>query len=262
MLNANALTASAEQLSQLSNQMLHRSGDASSNAAEVTAASREVSENIDDIAGGSHKMLSSICEIAKSANQAASGVRCAVATANATSDTVKKLVASSADIGAIVKTIESIAKQTRLLALNATIEAARAGKAGLGFTVVANEVKELARETANATEQVGGKISTIQHDIADAVRSIAEITSVVEEVSNITINIANTVEDQSSTTRNIGHNVSQAAVGSSAIANRIAEVARVAKDAQQEAIETQAAAQALTRMSTDLRSLVRHFKVD
>lgn len=262
MQNANALTASAEELSQLSARMLNHSAETSNNAAGATVASKEVSENIEGIASGSEKMLASICAIADSAGQAASSIRSAVATANDTSQTIGKLVASSAHIGAIVKAIESIAKQTRLLALNATIEAARAGESGRGFTVVANEVKELARETADATSQISEKITTIQKDTAGAVRSIAEVTQVVGRVSDISSTIAATVENQSSTTRRIGENVSHAAVGSSSIANKIAEVAKVAQDAQQEAIQTQAAAQTLARMATDLRNLVGSFKVD
>jgi methyl-accepting chemotaxis protein len=175
---------------------------------------------------------------------------------------MEKLVTSSSDIGTIVKVIETIARQTRLLALNASIEAARAGAAGLGFTVVANEVKELARETAEATTRISEKIAAMQQDTAGAVQSINEITAVVEKVSGISSEIAKTVEDQSSTTHRIGTNVSHAAAAASAIASRIADVARLAEGAQQEAMQTQAAAEALSKMAANLRTLTGNFKVD
>lgn len=260
--NANSLTASAEDLSQLSSEMLLHSEETSSNAAGATVASKEVSENVDGIAAGSEKMLASMCEIAQSASQAATSVRSAVDTASSTSATIEKLVASSSDIGAIVKAIEAIARQTRLLALNATIEAARAGSAGLGFTVVANEVKELARETAAATGRISEKIAAIQKDTSGAVQSIAEISTVVEKVSHISTAIARTVDDQSAITRKIGTNVSQAAIASSSIVDKIADVAMLAGQAQQAAIQTQSAAQTLTEMATNLRNLVSNFKVD
>jgi methyl-accepting chemotaxis protein len=156
----------------------------------------------------------------------------------------------------------AIAKQTRLLALNAAIEAARAGDAGLGFTVVANEVKELAKGTSKATDQIGEKIAAIQADTANAVQSITEIGKVFEKVSETSSKIAETVEEQSSTTQEIGENVSQAAAGASSIADKIAEVAVVAREAQQEASQTQAAAERLASMAMELHGLVSRFKVD
>jgi methyl-accepting chemotaxis protein len=259
--NAQALTAAAGELNQVSAQMRGRSDETSANASGATIASKEVSENIDGIAAGAEQMLASMCEISKSASQAASSVKSAVEAAAATRETIAQLVASSGDIGAMVKVIESIARQTRLLALNASIEAARAGSAGLGFTVVANEVKELARQTATATQQISTRISTIQEDTARAVASIAEIAAVVENVSHLSGAIAETVEEQSATTREIGKNVSLAAVSCSSIARRIAGVAQVAQDAQQEATQTQSAAQSVATMAAELRNLVSAFKV-
>jgi methyl-accepting chemotaxis protein len=262
MHNAAALTVAAEDLGRVSVQMRGRSGETSSNAESASLASQEVSQNLSGIAAGSEEMLVSMCEIAKCANQAASGVQSVVETAQSTREAIARLVASSGEIGAMVKVIESIARQTRLLALNASIEAARAGAAGLGFTVVANEVKELAKGTAQATDDISGKIATIRRDTAGAVKSIGEITAAVERVSRISNTIAETAEEQSSTTREIGRNVTAAAAGASSITTRISDVANLARDAQQEATQTQTAAQELTEMALELRSLVSSFKVD
>jgi methyl-accepting chemotaxis protein len=262
MQNANQLTKASEGLSCLSLQMLAHSGETSQSAAAATLASKEVSANIEGIAAGSAQMRASMMEIAKRANNAASDIHSAVDTASATRSAIAKLAASSKDIGAMVKIIESIAKQTRLLALNASIEAARAGAAGLGFTVVANEVKELAKGTSKATDQIGDKIAAIQADTSNAVQSITDIGNVFEKVSQTSSKIAETVEEQSSTTHEIGENVTQAAAGSSSISDKISAVAAIAQQAQQQASQTQSAAKELASMALELHGLVSRFKVD
>jgi len=167
---------------------------------------------------------------------------------------------SSQEIGKLIKTITSIAAQTNLLALNATIEAARAGEAGKGFAVVANEVKELAKETARATEEISRKIEVIQTDTTGAVGSITEMANVINQVNDISSAIAAAVEEQTATTNEIGRNVQEAAKGTGEITQVIAAVARTAKDTARGARETQKAAQALTELSANLQRMMSGFR--
>jgi len=152
--------------------------------------------------------------------------------------------------------ITSIAEQTNLLALNATIEAARAGEAGKGFAVVANEVKELAKQTAQATEEIGQKIGAIQTDTKDAVHAIAEITTIINQVNDISNTIASAVEEQTVTTTEIGRNVQEAAKGAGEIANNIAGVATAAKTTSEGAQKVQQSSQSVNEMAGQLGQLV------
>jgi methyl-accepting chemotaxis protein len=175
--------------------------------------------------------------------------------------TVVKLGESSAEIGQVVKVITSIAQQTNLLALNATIEAARAGEAGKGFAVVANEVKELAKQTAKATEDISHRIAAIQSDAKGAVEAIKMISSIIGQVKDISSTIATAVEEQSATTSEMSRNVTEAAKGSGEVAKNITGVAQAAQNTSHGASESQRAAQSLAQMSTELRELVGQFKI-
>ena len=166
-----------------------------------------------------------------------------------TNATVSKLGDSSTEIGQVIKVITSIAQQTNLLALNATIEAARAGEAGKGFAVVANEVKELAKETAKATEDISRKIEAIQTDTKAAVEAIAEISGVINQINGISNTIATAVEEQNATTNEMARNVSEAARGSGEITSNIAGVAQAAESTSRGAGDTQKAAQQLVETS-------------
>jgi methyl-accepting chemotaxis protein len=167
---------------------------------------------------------------------------------------------SSASIGEVVKVIHSIAQQTKLLALNATIEAARAGAAGKGFAVVANEVKDLANETAKATEQINQKILGIQKGTEGAVEIIAEISGIIAQMHDISTTIASAVEEQTATTKEIARNVNEAATGESQVTETITTVALAAKDTSIGAQRTQTAARKLAQMATELQDLLGRFK--
>lgn len=260
--NAQTLASSSEELSAVSAQMSANAEETSSQANVVSAASEQVSKNIQTVATATEEMSASIKEIAKSATEAAKIATSAVRTAESTNATVGKLGESSAEIGQVIKVITSIAQQTNLLALNATIEAARAGEAGKGFAVVANEVKELAKETAKATEDISRKIEAIQGDTKGAVVAIGEITTIINQLNDISNTIASAVEEQTATTNEITRNVGEAAKGSSQIVENIVSVATAAKSTTEGATNTQTAAAELARMAAELQRLVGEFKFE
>lgn len=254
---AQALSAAAEQLTATSDQMNETSSSTALRASSVAAGSEQVSTNLQQVASAIDELSSSIREIARNASESAQVAAGAVESAEATNKTVAKLGESSVEIGNVIKVITGIAQQTNLLALNATIEAARAGEAGKGFAVVANEVKELAKETAKATEDISQKIETIQGDTVGAVAAIKEISDVINRISDIQNTIAGAVEEQSATTNEISRNVSEAAGGSSSITQNVTEVAQAAERTSEGASSTQDAAKELTRMAAGLMMLLQ-----
>ena len=257
--SASALAASAEELTAVSQQMAGNAEETAVQANVVATASDDVSTRVGVVATSSEEMQASIREIAKAANESAGVARNAVAAAESANQTIQRLGTSSGDIGKVIKVITSIAQQTNLLALNATIEAARAGEAGKGFAVVANEVKELAKGTARATEEIGQKIEAIQTDTRSAVEVIAQIRNIIQEVNDISNNIAAAVEEQTVTTNEISRNVTEAAGGTVQIAHNIAGVATAAQDTTKGAADTQTAARALSEMAAELQTLVGRF---
>jgi len=257
--NTAVLKDSAEQLSVTSQEMSSAAEETSSQASLVSASAEQVDSSIQSVSVAVEQLTASVHEIASNAHQASKIASDAVAAADDTSSTIHSLGNSSSKIGEVVKVINSIAEQTNLLALNATIEAARAGEAGKGFAVVANEVKELARETAGATDDIGQRVAAIQSDTARAIDAISEIGSIVGTIHEIQTTIATAVEEQSATATEIGRNVNEAAGGSSEIARNVAGVASAAQSTSAGAAMTLDAAVRLGQTATDLDSTLSRF---
>jgi len=258
--HAMSLASASEELTQVSQQMSENAEQTSVQATAVSAGSEEVTKNVQTVATGAEEMGISIKEISTNANEGARVANEAVVVADKTNETVTKLGESSAEIGQVIKVITSIAQQTNLLALNATIEAARAGEAGKGFAVVANEVKELAKETAKATEEIGQKIDAIQTDTRSSVEAISEISSIIGKINDIQNVIASAVEEQTATTSEIGRNVNEAARGTSEISDNITAVAQAAESTLGGADDSKKAASELASMASELQNLVGKFQ--
>ena len=258
--NTHALASASEELTSVSQQMSAAAEETTAQANLVSAAAEQVSGNARTVSGSIDNLVQSIHDIARNAQDAATTARRAVDMAGVTSGTMDALGRSSTEIGAVVKVITSIAEQTNLLALNATIEAARAGEAGKGFAVVANEVKELARETAKATEDIGGRIDSMQADTKRAVSAISEIGEVIEKIDALQTKIAAAVEEQSVTTSEISRNIAEATTGSTEIAENIVQVAQAAQSTAEGASNTQVSSQELSRMAQGLQRLVDEYR--
>jgi methyl-accepting chemotaxis protein len=257
---AQVLASSSQELTAVSRQMAANADQTAAQANVASAAAEQVSKNVTTVSTATEEMGASIKEIAKSATEAAKVATAAVKVAEKTNATVAKLGASSTEIGNVIKVITSIAQQTNLLALNATIEAARAGEAGKGFAVVANEVKELAKQTAKATEDIGRKIEAIQADSKGAVEAIAQISKIINQINDIQNTIASAVEEQTATTAEISRNIGEAARGSHEIARNITGVAQAARSTTEGAGNTRSSADELSQLALDLQKLVSGFK--
>ncbi|MGB9337329.1 MAG: methyl-accepting chemotaxis protein [Candidatus Acidiferrales bacterium] len=258
--NTQGVARSSDALSAVSHQMSANAEETSAQANVVSAAVARVTGSLRTVASGTEQMSISIRDIAKSATEAAKVATEAVGVAETTNVTITQLGVSSAEIGEVVKVITTIAQQTNLLALNATIEAARAGEAGKGFAVVANEVKELAKATAKATEDISGKIQAIQGDTTRAVDAIARVSAIINQIQGISSTIATAVEEQHATTNEITRNIGDAAQLSDEISTNIEGVAQAAQSTSTGAFESKRAAEQLAKMSSGLREIVERFK--
>lgn len=204
--------------------------ESSANTTSVAAAMEQTTANLTSVATATEEMSATVGEIASNAEKARSISSDATNQAEAISAVMRDLGRAAQDIGKVTETITSISAQTNLLALNATIEAARAGAAGKGFAVVANEIKELAQQTASATEDIKGKISGIQASTGGAMGDIEKIAQVIKEVGDIVSSIAAAIEEQSSVTKDVASNIAQATMGVKDANERVSQTAAVAQN--------------------------------
>ena len=228
--------------------------------AERLIETQEVSAAIQTVASATEQMAASANEIARNASEASATVAEAVSSVEAANQTMTELRDASGKINDIVRTITAVAEQTNLLALNATIEAARAGDAGKGFAVVASEVKDLAQETARATEDIVQRVEAIQIDTTQAIEAIARISEVIGQINDHQATIASTVEEQSATTHEMTRSIGEAATGVNGIAGSITEVAGIVQATTSDTAQARQAATALADMGTELRGLVGRFR--
>lgn len=269
------MSTSAEQTSMKANGVAGAVEEMSTNMTSVAAATEQASTNIGVVAASTEEMTATIGEIARNSEKARSITAGAVDQANQATTKITELGRAAKDIGKVTETISSISAQTNLLALNATIEAARAGAAGKGFAVVANEIKELAQQTASATEDIKNRIETIQASTGVAVTDIEQVSRVIQEVSEIVGTMAAAIEEQSVVTKDIANNVAQAAQGTQEVNQRVAQTSSVAMTVAQDVAEVNQASgeisssssqvllssEELSRLAEQLKQLTSQFKV-
>ena len=272
---SDGLLKSAEELSAKSNTVATASEEMNANMNSVAAAMEQASTNVGTVATAAEEMSATIHEIAGNTDKTREVTRRAVDKANSASQRVDQLGVAAREIGKVTETITAISSQTNLLALNATIEAARAGEAGRGFAVVANEIKELAQQTAQATEEIRGKIQGIQHTTGQTVLEIGQISTVIGEVDSIVGSIAAAVEEQSVTTRDIAENVGQASTGVQQVNENVAQADSVIRGIARDVAAVSASAaevsgtarsmhensQTLAGLAGNLDGMVSRFKI-
>jgi methyl-accepting chemotaxis protein len=248
------LASASGELTTVSQSMVASAGETVMLADLLRGASQQISTKVSSVACAASQVQVSIREISKNANDSRAVAKDAVDLAESAKDSMKKLETSSREIHKVNKVINSIAQQTNLLALNATIEAARAGDAGKGFAVVANEVKELAKQTARATEEIGQTIEALQSGTREAASAFVQIGTTIGSINDIFHSIASAVEEQTVTTNEIGRSVSDAAQKIGEITTNIGGVAASAKQTTQCAEDTRKASLELSRLASRLRA--------
>lgn len=259
--NATPLASASEELSATSQQLSSSSEETNGQAQVVEEATRNVAQNIEVVVAGTRELSASIHEIARSSADATVIASSAVDAARETNETMSQLDERSQEIGQVIKVITSIAQQTNLLALNATIEAARAGDAGKGFAVVANEVKELAKETARATEDIGRKIDAIQAVTKVSVSAIENISSIILKISETQNIIAAAVDEQTATTNEMSRSVSDADDRAREIVAGIGGVVAASGHTSEGAVGVRSAASELAVMASRMSEVVSKFQL-
>ena len=253
------LSAASTELEATAQSLTATADETSAQAQSVASAAEQASSNVQTVATASEELGASISEIGRQVTQSAQIAGNAVNEARKTNDTVLGLAEAAQRIGEVVTLINDIAGQTNLLALNATIEAARAGEAGKGFAVVAQEVKNLANQTAKATEEISSQITAIQEETNDAVGAIQRIQEVITEINDISTTIASAVEEQGVATREIGRNVQETAGGTQQVTENIVAVSQAARDTGAASTQVLSSSQELARQTEDLRSRIDRF---
>jgi len=288
--NATQLSSTSSQLTTTANDLSNGAEETTSQSATVAAAAEQMSTNMSNMATSTGQMTSnvqsvasavdelnsSISEIAKTAEKASGIAENATELTESSNDTIGKLGVAAEEIGKVIEVIQDIAEQTNLLALNATIEAARAGDAGKGFAVVATEVKELARQTADATQDIRVRIEGIQTSTQEAVRSIRDVGDAIQQVNSSSSTIASAVEEQSITTKQISSDVNQTATATSTVSTGVSESAsacseitrnivgvdEAAKNTADGASRTQTVGTELSKLAEELTEMVGQFKIE
>ena len=258
--NSVAVGNASEELASVSDQLQSSARQTSEQMSLASGAGEETNTSVRLVASSAQQVGAGIRNVAQNAHEAAAVAATAVRVAGEANATIRQLGESSEQIDNVIRVINSIAEQTNILALNAEIEAARAGEAGKGFAVVANEVKELAKETARATEDIGQRVSAIRGNSRAAVAAISEIGKIIEQISTTQSAIAASVQQQSAATAEITRNMGEAARGTDEIAATISSVARATENTSAAARETQRAASELAMMATELQRTVSQFR--
>jgi methyl-accepting chemotaxis protein len=259
--SSDELNGAAEGLFAVSNSLSTSAEETSAQSNTASAASEEVNAGVQTVATNMEEMVAAIKEITKTTNESSSISNEALKMANETNTIIGTLGESSIDIGNVIKVISSIAQQTNLLALNATIEAARAGEAGKGFAVVANEVKELAKQTATATQDITKRIENIQGDSKEAIEAIGRISEVLEKINGYAGNIAASVEEQAATTNEVTRIVTESAEGVKQINENINQVSEAASTTGKDALKAQESSKVLRELSDQLKEHIEKIEV-
>lgn len=271
---SNIMSTNSEQTTEKANSVATAAEEMSVNMDSVAAASEETSVNVNMVASATEEMSSTIAEIAANSNKTKKITNAAVVQSQNASNQINELGVAAQEVGKVTEAITDISEQTNLLALNATIEAARAGEAGKGFAVVANEIKDLAKQTSEATGEIKDKISKIQDATKESVREITQITGVISEVNEMVSTISLTVDEQSNATQEIANNVTQASLGiqevnenvaqASAVAGEVAEgiagVGQASSEINESSSQVDVSAKELSELGETLTALVGRFK--